>query len=180
MSLNLLEKIKYECSEFIQCSESLPLVKTLKKNPANFKKVKVRTKSKKNDFIEAFNEAFSEEYKNIHGRSIFCNGSHTITELNEYERIYVFPINGFKYLYNPNVTFVEEYKKLYETLNSSMSGVDVESLFIDMIEYSYKSVQTSFKDALFSQKEIIIYGIPYYYAVKVNKFPHYSDLIDLF
>lgn len=179
MSFNLLDRIAEECSEFLLNSKGQPLVKTLKKNTANFRKVKVRTKFQKNDFIEAFNEAFEEEYRNIYGRSIFCNGDHSVEYSDEYEKVYVIPTNGFRYLYNPNITFIEEYKKIYEKLSCRMSEANAESLFVDMIEYSYKNNTSSFAEASFSQKEIIIYGIPYYYAVKVNKFPSYSDLISV-
>lgn len=178
MSTNILEKIKFECGDFFHSSSGFPLIKTLWNNPSNFKKVKVRTKTIKNSFIEAFNEAFEEDYRNIHGRSIFCNGNHAVAKEGE-EKFYVLPINGYKYLYNPNITFIEEYKKIYEKLSSSMHELHAEELFVDMIEYSYKNCEISFKNALFSQKEIIIYGIPYYYAVKVEKFPVYEDLLTI-
>jgi len=177
MKENLIKRIQTECTEFLSTANDLPLIKVRKINESNFKKVKVRTKTTADHFVGAFNEAFHDTYRNIHGRSIFCNGKHAKATEDEFEEIYVFPINGFEYLFNPNIEFHEEYKKIYAKLNNSMEESDAERLLIDMIEYSYLNIDTNFYEALFSQKEVIIYNIPYYYAVKRSKFLIYDDLL---
>jgi hypothetical protein len=59
-------------------------------------------------------------------------------------------------------------------LNKNFS--DSEDMLADMIKYSY-SEEYELDRALISQKEIIIYGIPYFYAVKVCKFETYNHLL---
>lgn len=176
---NIIEKIQTECGDFLLASNELPLVKALKETSSNFRKVKVRTKNISDEFVETVNEAFEGEYRNLYGRSVFCNGPH-VDANREKEQVYVFPINGFKYFFNPNVTFLlSQYKKTYDALNLTLDEESAESIFVDMVKYSYGEADTPFKDALFSGKEIIIYNIPYYYAVKVEKFPAYLDLLEL-
>lgn len=179
MAINIIQKISEECSDFLHLANDQALVKTLKDDNTNFKKVKVRTKISKNNFITAFNDAFCNTHNNMLGRSIFCNGKHKESPDNFHAQVYVFPINGFKYLFNPNITFHEEYARIYEKLKDSMDRVSAEQLFKDMITYSYNERAVSFNEALFTSKEIIIYGVPYYYAVKVNKFSSYDDLLNI-
>lgn len=177
---NILKKIQTECDEFLASSKELPLIKSLKKTEKNFRRVKVRTKNISDDFVTSVNEAFEGEYRNLYGRSIFCNGPHRNITDNEEEEVYVFPINGFRHFYNPTVTFLlSQYKKTYDTLNSSLNETSADSIFVDMLKYSYEETDVPFSDALFSEKEIIIYNIPYYYAVKVEKFPTYLGLLEL-
>lgn len=176
---NIIEKIRKECDLFLQESSDLPLIKSLKETDSNFRKVKVRTKSISDEFVESVNEAFENEYRNLYGRSVFCNGYHKDADTGE-EQVYVFPINGFKYFFNPNVTLLlTQYKKAYETLNSSLDEESAESIFVDMVKYSYNDSNIPLNQALFSKKEIIIYNIPYYYAVKTEKFTDYLDLLEL-
>ena len=176
---NIIEKIQTECGQFLLESRELPLIKSLRETSSNFRKVKVRTKNISDEFVETVNEAFEGEYRNLYGRSVFCNGPHKNIE-NEEEKVYVFPINGFKFFFNPNVTFfLSQYKKTYDKLNLSLDEKSAEAIFMDMVKYSYQENETNFRDALFSGKEIIIYNIPYYYAVKVEKFPAYLDLLEL-
>jgi len=49
----------------------------------------------------------------------------------------------------------------------------------DSIEYAYTSDNTSLNDALKSKKEIIFYGMQYYYTVSSEKYPCYNELIRL-
>lgn len=176
---NLYDVIKSECSSFINESNGYPLIKNLKSDNRYVRKVKVRTKKNSEGFIQKFNEAFNKEHNNIYGRSIFCNGKHNYLK-NDNELVYVFPINGFKFLFNPNIEYHMEYSKAFEKVEDKMTALEAENLLIDMIEYSYNSCNYALHEALFSEKEIIIYNIPYYYAIKVSRHPHYNDLLQIF
>jgi len=173
-----LIKIADECSHFIKECHNYPLIKKLKCNGEFVRKIKVRKKSRKDGFIQNFNSAFDDMYNNLHGRSIFCNDVHMDNSEDEgMERFYVFPINGFKFLFNPSVDYHREYQELYEKMSKLMTHEECEKVFVDIIQYSYKESNVPLHEALLSEKEIIIFGIPYYYAVKVNKFPTYSLLL---
>jgi len=175
---NILYKIKTECNDFISESKGNYAQKNLFFDGRFIKKVKVRKKKTKDNFSQLFDEAFENEYKEIHGRSIFCNGPHA--EENEYkEAFYVFPITGYKFLYNPDIDYYREYSKIYDNLQTTMDGTSAKITFKDMIEYSYKQNEHKLEDALFSGNEIIFYNIPYYYAVKKSKHPDYTELLKI-
>lgn len=174
----ILQKIKTECDNFISDSRGNYAQKTLYFDGRFVKKVKVRKKKTKDNFSQLFDEAFEDEYKEIHGRSIFCNGPHSSKDSNK-EEFYVFPINGYKFLYNPDIDYYREYSKIYDNLQTTMDTNNAKITFKDMIEYSYKESEQKLHDALFSGNEIIFYNIPYYYAVKKSKHPDYAELLKI-
>lgn len=175
---NILTKIKQECGDFIEQSKGNHAHKNLYFDGRFVKRVKVRKKKSKDDFSKLFDEAFEGEYREIHGRSIFCNGPHS-RETVDKGLFYVFPIDGFRYLYNPDIDYYREYMKIYDRLQSTMDSVNAKNTFIDMIEYSYKEKPLSLDSALFSGNEVIFYNIPYYFAVKKSKHPDYLELLKI-
>ena len=175
----IFNRILEECSDFLSENGSNPLVKTLKKDTRHLRKVKVRTKRKNEPFIKTFNKAFDDSFHNIYGRSIFCNGNHTKKINENMELVYVFPINGFKFLFNPNVEYHMEYDKTFKEIKGKLSSTDIKNIMVDMIEYSYSSCKYTLKEASFSGKEVIIYNIPYYYAVRVDRHPDYERFLSI-
>jgi len=176
---NILHKIKTECSNFIEESKGNYAQKSLYFDGRFVKRVKVRKKKIKDNFSTLFDEAFEDEYKNIHRRSIFCNGPHSSENISDKPKFYVFSINGYKFLYNPDIDYHKEYMKIYDRLKTTMDTINVKDTFKDMIEYSYKQTEQNLENALFSENEIIFYNIPYYYAVKKSKHPDYSTLLKM-
>jgi hypothetical protein len=174
---NILSKIKEECTQFIELSEGNYAQKSLLFDGRFIKKVKVRKKKNKDNFLDLFDKAFEQEYRDIMGRSIFCNGVHSKPNVINREKFYVFPINGFKVLYNPDFDYYKEYMNIYSNLKENLDQETAKKTFIDMIEYSYKINNLDLSNALFSGNEIIFYGIPYYYAVKCSKHPDYKELL---
>ena len=146
-------------------------------SPAIFKKVKVRKKDARGDFVESLNEALSDTYQNLYGRSVRCNGNNVSN--NPENDVYVFPLNGFKFLFNPNVDDIHENRKTLDTLQNVMDNNAAKKIFIDMVDYSYCDDGVNFVSALESGKEIVIYNIPYFYAVQKKDFPIYSELFSL-
>lgn len=175
---NILKRIKAECSQFIELSKGNYAQRPLVFDGKYIKRVKVRKKKNRDDFSNLFDEAFQEDYRDIMGRSIFCNGVHSIPPEGR-ELFYVFPINGFKILYNPDVDYYQEYMRIYETLQNTMDTEIAKQTFIDMVEYSYKESDFNLSDALFSGNEIIFYGIPYFFAAKKDKHSDYSELLKM-
>lgn len=174
---NILSKINQECTQFIESSEGNYAQKALLFDGRFVKKVKVRKKKNKDSLLDLFDKAFEQEYRDIMGRSIFCNGIHRESDIENRETFYVFPIDGFKVLYNPDFDYYKEYTNIYDTLKENMDQETAKKTFIDMIEYSYKINNLDLSEALFSDNEIIFYGIPYYYAVKCTKHPDYKELL---
>lgn len=175
---NILARIKKECSDYINLSKGNYAQKPLSFDGRYMKRVKVRKKKNKDDFSELLDEAFQEEYRDIMGRSIFCNGVHS-QESNDKPQFYVFPINGFKVLYNPEIDYYGEYMRIYETLTNTMDTDLARKTFIDMVEYSYKGNNFDLSEALFSNNEIIFYGIPFFFAVRKDKHPDYGSLLNM-
>lgn len=175
---NILKKIKTECSTYLEESWGNPAIKNLHFDGRFVKKVKVRRKKQSDNFIQLFDEAFESEYREIYGRSIFCNGSHQKPSVEDKYLFYVFPINGYKFLYNPDADYHKEYHNIYEKLKSTIDAETAKLMFKDMIKYSYNAESIQLADALFSENEIIVYNIPYYYAVMCNKHPNYTALLN--
>ncbi len=165
--------IKTECSEFIRDSKGIPMYKMLPSHREPFIKVKARhKKAKEFPLAEAFNNAFSNIYPNIFYRSIFCN---TIEDKADgLEKYYVFPINGYKFLYCNSV------KNTTEAYKSAMLGVldimvenEAISLLSTVLADDY--VNDNLHTALERECEIIVYNIPYFYAIKCSFFTEKDD-----
>lgn len=174
----LLPTIKKECSKFLTESRATPLLKNLPTSYDGFSKIKVRVKNKNEIFIDAFNLSFSKHKRNLFQRAIFANGEISFTPSVEekLEPFYIFPINGFKFIYNPVVTNAfENYKHAVENL---MKYVPSETVAIEMfskvIQSSYRAEKLDF--GILCGSEIIIYNIPYYYAIRKSLIDDYSIL----
>ena len=168
--------VKRECSIFLKESNNKPLIKNLSIRNDGFKKIKVRKKKQQNVFINAFNIAFPE-HKDIFQRSVFANGDNAINmdSNNEIEPFYIFPIDGYKFLYNTQVRNSSiEYK---ESIDNILKNINVSSaidIFSDIIRKNYSN--SNLEHGIDSDAEIIIYGIPYYYAIRKSLVDHYVKL----
>ena len=168
-----------ECSEFLKISEGLPLMKFLPSEGSDQRKVKVRKKRSLTQFGEIFNEVF-DETPDIHQRCIKSSG-----KLDSgyrplmHELFYIFPINGFKFMFSPNVNNSEfEYdQRLRELTDATYEGKGRELLKeVLMFEYAQG---TDLSTGIRNGDEIIIYGIPFYYAIKASSVNSYSTLFSL-
>jgi hypothetical protein len=177
MRLPTIPTILNECSDFLQASNNLPLLRNLSSQNDGFKKVKVRKKNTNEIFIQAFNQSFST-HKNIFQRSIFANGELSFApSIDEtLEPFYVFPINGYKFLYNPVVTnslhqYKDDIQRMLNTVKNTEVAID---MFSSVIKQSYISENLS--SGIKVGAEIIIYGIPYYYAIRKSLVDDYNRL----
>lgn len=167
--------ISKQCSDFILESGGLPLTKNLSNKYSSLQKVKVRKRKHIDHFGEAFNEAFEQEHFGLRQRAIFANSEPTQPELLT-ESFYVFPINGYKFMYSSEVEQSDhEYKQVFETMFNQFGDEKSTEILSDLLRFTYSSV--SLVEGIQSGAEIILYGIPYYYAVRCAAQPSYHDLL---
>lgn len=169
-----------ECKEFLKASNGNPLIRFLPQPGTEYRKVKVRKRSRKSSVDDLFNTVFSE-HPDLRQRCIFANGEKGEPAVKTYansgtEAFYVFPIDGFRFMYSPRVTHSEtEYAKLYEEVATMHDNPT--DLLAEMLKFDYTS--DDLETAINNGCEIIIYGIPYFYAVKKSSILSYSTLFSL-
>lgn len=167
-----------QCSKFFTESKGLPLLKNLATTYADFDKIKVRKKKNINEFNETFNEAFEKKHPGIRQRAIFANGVTSFQPLHEnnLEPFYIFPINEYKFMYSKEVeNSGEEYKKVFDTLFETFGETKGNEVLTDLLRFTYTS--ESLHEGIGSGSEIIIYGVPFFYATKVSSVESYQELL---
>ena len=166
--------ILLECSEYLEESKGYPLFKNLPVEYDDIHKVKVRQRKRNDNFTKTFNEAFTE-VPNLRQRSIFTNGEMTfIKEDGKREPFFIFPINGYKYKYSPEVTnSKEDYQQAFDVI---LEQIDEPNVLKDILKYTYISENLS--QGISQGSEIIFYGIPYYYAVRVSSIDTYEQFVE--
>lgn len=175
-----LELIKKHCSQFIDASGGLPVIKNLPETYDDFQKVKVRKRKHSNTFSNTFNGAFKDELNDLRERAIFVNGWNTFKESPEgaVEPFYVFPINGFKFLYSKEVeNSTQNYKQVFESVFCQMGEESGKEVLTDLLRFTYVSEDLS--TGIDSGAEIILYGIPYYYALRGSRIDSYDELLTM-
>lgn len=152
-----------ECSTFIKESQGLPLLKNFPTQYDDFHKVKMRQRKKHDEFYKTFNEAFNNP--NLRQRSITVNGESTfIPESKDLEPFYVFPIDNYKFLYSLEVTnSKQDYREAFELVVETFHDKEIVE---DLLKYSYTS--KNLLEGIEHGSEIIIYNVPYCYAVRVS------------
>mgnify|MGYP003116425948 CR=1 FL=1 len=175
--------IHKECSDFLQFSNGTPLVKCLPTTGSDMRKVKVRKKNSFDSLDHIFNMVFSD-HENIRQRCIFANTEKSLSSLqpvdNE-ETFYIFPKNGFLFKFNPNINRSSlEFQETIDKLIALVGETDAFSKMKDVVNYGYSSGDAhSIEYALNSDCEIIIHGIPYFFAVRKSSVKSYSTLFSL-
>lgn len=166
-------QIVRECSDFLKVSGHLPLYKALPSTYQDFQKVKVRKKQSKNIVNEVFNHAFQQEFPAIAQRAIYCY-AYKPQLIENTDLFYVFPKNGFKFLYSTEVeNSTENFKQVIETLLDSFEDqAKVVDIVSDVVRYTYSHEKLF--EGILSKSEIILYNVPYYYAVRVKACLDYS------
>lgn len=174
---SLISAVK-DCSDFIDESAGLPLFKSLPSHYSDIHKVKVRFRKKRSNFTETFNQAFTEEVANLRQRAIFASSNPENVSLNEGDELfYVLPINGFKYLYNKEVINSGiDYQHAFDTiLEQFEDDKEATTMITDLLKYTYTS--ENLHEGIQHGSEIILYNVPYYFAIRESSFPDYSDLL---
>lgn len=158
----MIPTINEECGEFLKQSNGNYLIKNLPRNYMGFTRVKVRLSRKRTQFIEDFNRAFDDKRKEFYGSSIFAySRKELLVEEEGKEPFYIFPIDGFKHIYNPLVSNVED----------ELNCPELKGMVTELLDISY--VTEPLHKALSNSCEIIFYNIPYYYAVRKSLVGNY-------
>lgn len=174
---HMISTIKKECSQFITESRSNPLFKNLPISYNDFHKVKVRFKKKHDSLTDIYNNAFQGVHLLLRERSIFSNGELSfIIESGDREPFYIFPSNGYQYLYNPEVESSKEhnitFNKLIHLFNDEKKALDTVS---ELLHFTYKS--NNLHEGISSGAEILFFDIPNYYAIRQSRFTSYSEIL---
>lgn len=169
----MLPTIAYECSEFLLESHGQPLLKNLPKNRDGFSKVKVRHQKTTNTFTESFNGAFSKERPNLLQRSVLAQGADAFVPSSDptLEPFYVFPVDGYRYMYNP-VASTKDYSETFNTLRTNL-GESASDILKELLKYDY--VFDNLSEGIANGSEIIVYGIPYYFALRKSLVDDYEE-----
>jgi hypothetical protein len=174
-----LRTIRASCNHFLETT-STPLMRSLKTDGRHFMKVKVRLRKNHNDFTDVFNEALFQKYHvaNIHQRSIFANGPSSFESTESNIPYYVFPIDGFKFLYSVQVkNSTTQFNNTFESLSKDIHDDDhVNAVIRDLMIYTYTS--DDLERGIVEGSEIVMYNVPYYYAVNADKFVNYKQLLN--
>jgi len=181
----IIQRIRDECGEYLSMAGPYPSIKRLSGDEASYhRKVKVRHKKNPTGVIRLLGKAMEHEARNIHMRCVSVNGpdiKEALSKNDASELYYIFPINGFRYLYNNRVDTFEQYQKTLKALleSKTITRESAVQLVIDSMSYTYSKFDIKLKEALKTSKEVIFYNMPYYYAVSVKKYPSYYTLTRL-
>lgn len=169
------------CSQFLGDAGDLPLLKNLPAEYEDFHKVKVRKRKPKDatkEFAETFNEAFETELRDLRERAVFANGSSSFepTISSDLDIFYVFPIDGYKFMYSKEVeNSSQDYKTVFDAIFEEFGSDKGNELITDLLKFSYTSEHL--REGIEQGSEIIIYNIPYFYAIRVSTVNDYAHLL---
>ncbi len=91
------------------------------------------------------------------------------------ESFYIFPIDGYKFMYSREVeNSGQEYKQVFDTLFEQFGEKIGNEVITDLLRFTYTS--KSLHEGITSGSELIIYGIPYFYAIRTTA-TEYSALL---
>ncbi len=175
--------IAERCSDFIAESDGHPLLKNLPSEYGDYHKVKVRLrKNRKQDtreFAERFNNAFKDSVRNLRERAIFSNGVATfrVSEDPDQEPFFIFPVDGYDYMYSREVeNSSTNYKSAFDSILEQLGTNEAENIITELLKFNY--TQDKLTEGIESGSEIIIYNIPYFYAIRVQTVDNYQELIN--
>jgi len=173
------------CSDFLTESNRQPLLKNLQSTYGNFSKVKVRFRRGNTSTPQKFTRTIEQalDVRKLWARAVFAYGEKTfIKESNEnIEQYYIFPINGFKYIYSKEVinsgtiyqnalnTLIEQ----FDRMGGEQKAIDIVK---DLVKYTY--VNEDLGEGISAGAEVLIYNISHYYAVN-TKLIEYKKLLSL-
>ena len=170
-------KIARGCSDFLKASNGIPLIRLLPKAGPSMRSVKIRKKKSASPFDKAFNTVFID-HKDVRQRCIFVNGSHTRVNDSSLTPFYIFPKNGFKFMYSTAVVDSgQQYGAAFDDLIKAMDVDTATSIIGDVLSYDYKT--TNLSVGLLSGCEIIIFNCPSYFAIRRDTVKSYSTLFSL-
>lgn len=161
--INLIREM---CGDFLKESNGLPVYRMLPESYQDIQRVKVRAKKKNDVFTKTFNEAFSHTY-NLRQRSLFAYPLDSLSEEENKEPFYVFPVDGYSYLYNKEV-------KNSDKRGQNAMDVITKDIMVEMLKYTYNN--DNLTEGLTSGAEIMFFNIPAFYAARCSAIDYNSIL----
>lgn len=170
------QALKMDCSTFIRESHGLPLYRSLPSTYDDLHRVKVRLQKRKDGVSDVFERAFGHTFANIRQRAVFASTSASYVN-EELEPFYVFPTDGYRFLYSKEVTNSDaDYRNVIDTLVSELGDLnEATDIVTDLLKYTYST--SALYEGMVAGAEVIFYGIPYYYAIRAAVYEDYNDLI---
>ena len=172
------EESVHVCTQFIAESNGLPLYRNLPIEGMYARRVKVRKRKAEGDLVEVFNAAFQDLTPNLFQRAVFATTTPgEITETTE--PFYVFPFNGFKFLYCTEVSktktdFQTAIDTLLERFEDQAAAVAV---LKELLAMSY--VDENLVEGIEKGSEIILYNTPSFLAIRCSAVDSYEEAIAL-
>lgn len=174
-----LQILHNRCPQFLEEADDQPLMKNLPVKYGDFHKVKVRKrKHQDDDFVETFNEAFEDELRDLRERAVFANGpiSFDPAENDELEPFYIFPIDGYRFMYSKEVeNSSQDYKTVFDSIFEEFGADKGNEVITDLLKFTYTA--TNLKEGIESGSEVILYNIPYFYAIRASTVDDYTQLL---
>ena len=167
-----------QCNQFLVDTRTQPLLKNLPIQYNNIHKVKVRKRNVNNEFAELFNQAFDEQFNSITQRAIFANGLSSFVEDKNgtTEPFFIFPIDGYKYLYSSEVNnSSQDYKQVIDTMFEQFGSDKGKNIVSDLLKFTYK--HDNLCEGIEKGCEIVLYDVPYYFAVRSKYVSNSYDLL---
>ena len=158
-----LVKIKKHCTQFLNESGGFPVYKTLNRND-HFVKVKARLRKHNSQFSETFNNAF-QNVSNLRQRAIFAHG-----QMVEGENYYLFPTDGYQYVYNSQIQDSSTLKAVQESLQDP-------NVFTELLQHNYTN--QNLVEGINSGAELLFHNIPFCYAVNTGSIDSYEELLSV-
>jgi len=176
LSATQLQPIVKHCSQFLEEAGNFPLLKNLSDGYPDVHRVKVRQMKPQEIISDSYNRAFGEDFRNLRERAVFASPNYSAAQIGQ-EPYYIFPVNGYKYLYskevlNSSVAYQKVINLLMEDADDSAQAIDT---FSSLLKFTYCSSNLS--EGMSVGAEIILYHIPHFYAVKASSVKGYDRLI---
>lgn len=168
ISPRTLYMIRTKCSSFISESNSLPIFKRLDFTYGTSSKVKVRH-SQTFATNRVLDDAFSSSIENTIV-PVTTQALDFVTPSDEW--YYVFPTNGYKFLYSE---YIPDYRYLIATMESK--NVD-RSVMVEAIRETYTNNE-QLSQGIGSSVEIMLYGLQSFYVVSCSAYPIYTELLSI-
>ena len=175
-----LSIISERCSQFLEDTCGSPLLMNLSKKYGDFHKVKVRMRKNREDdtFSETFNVAFKDEAWNLRERAAFANGLESFepADNDDLEPFYIFPIDGFRFMYSTEVeNSGNDYKKVFDTILEEFGADKGNEVLTDLLKFTYTS--DNLYEGITQGSEIIMFNLPYFYAIRQSTVEDYKKLL---
>lgn len=169
--------LREQCTQFLDESEGNPLLKNLPDTYDNFHRVKVRMRKGDGTFTDTFNEAFDDQHPGLRQRAIFANGEVSFEEEGDgLEPFYIFPIDEYKFMYSMEVeNSSRDYKQVFDSLFEEFGAERGNQVICDLLAFTYR--QENLAEGIEQGSEVILYNIPYYYAIRASVVDDYTELL---